>query len=350
MNDIFIYEIGTGEITKIIDGDEFYSGISFLQDRAILYTNYQADNGRILSSSYEDLFQPIDQWQELISERGYPLKSFTVTANKIIVHYLVDVTSEVVAFDHDGNKQSEFPLPENSSMIGIRTDRKENRFFYSVDSFIQTRTTYEFDPKADEHIVYRQEDNPLNPDNYVVTQEWCESHDSTEVPMFVIRHEDVEPDGENPTILYGYGGYGISKTPGFSRTRVSWLNRGGVFVIANVRGGGEFGESWHKNGIKENKPNTFKDLIAAGEHLIDRGYTNSQKLGIYGGSNGGLTVGATATMRPDLLQAVCADVPLLDTVRFHKFGMAVRWIHEYGNPENKKDLERILEWSPYHNV
>ncbi len=193
-------------------------------------------------------------------------------------------------------------------------------------------------------------DNPIDPEDYIVKQEWYASKDGERIPMFIFHKKDLKLDGSNPTILYGYGGFGNCEVPYFAKGFVPWIERGGIYAIANIRGGGEFGEMWHKAGIKELKQNCFDDFIAGAEYLISKKYTTNDHLGILGGSNGGLLVSAVAVQRPDLFKAVCSRVPLTDMVRFPKFGMALRWIHEYGNPEVKSELENILKWSPYHNV
>ena len=176
------------------------------------------------------------------------------------------------------------------------------------------------------------------------------SKDGTKVPMFIFHKKGLNLDSSNPTLLYGYGGFNHCETPSFMRNWVPWIERGGIFAIANIRGGGEFGDKWHKAGIYKNKQNSFDDFISAGGYLISRKYTSREKLGIIGGSNGGLLVSVVGVQRPDLFKAICSRVPLTDMVRFPKFGMAIRWVHEYGNSNLKEDLERILTWSPYHNV
>lgn len=349
-NDVFIYDTETEKLQKMITGEGFFAFIYFLADKVLMYTDYEADNSRILTTTYDDLFKPIEEWEELIPERDHKLLDYSVTSDKILAHYLNNAASEVLVFDHDGNQEGELPLPEYANVTGILADRDEAEFFYSVNSFTHTRTTYHFNPDSSEYEVFRQEENPLNPDEYKVNQEWCESADGTRVPMFIVHKKNLQLDGANPTILWGYGAHGISQTPNFSRSLVPWLERGGVHVVANVRGGGEFGKSWQEAGAKLNKPNTIDDFIACAEHLVEREYTSPEYLGSRGGSNGGPLVAAAALQRPELFSAVCAHVPVLDMARFHKFGMAARWIHEFGDPEDPEDLQEMLKWSPYHNV
>jgi prolyl oligopeptidase len=255
-----------------------------------------------------------------------------------------------VAFDHEGKETGKIPLLPYSSLDGIASRKDEEEFFYGVDSFVFPKIVYRYDPGTMQYSEYRKIDNPINPDDYEVKQEWYVSKDGTKVPMFIFHKKGLQMNGSNPTILYGYGGFANNETPSFMMNWVPWIRRGGIFAIANIRGGGEFGEQWHKDGIKENKQNSFDDFIAAGEYLISQKYTDKEHLGILGGSNGGLLVSAVGVERPDLFKAVCSRVPLTDMVRFPKFGIAVRWIHEYGNPEVAEDLKNIMKWSPYHNV
>lgn len=349
-NEIYIYDSISKEITPLVTNIPSKFSISFTKDKVFLDTNYKANNYRILWSSYDRMFEPIDSWLEFISEREYLLQTIVITENKILVEYLINACSEVFIFNHDGNEIGKIPLPKYSNLSGISARRNEKEFFYGVESFVFPKITYRYDPLTDKYQEYRKTENPINPNDYSVKQEWYESKDGTKVPMFIFHKNNIEQNGSNPTILYGYGGFNNGQTPSFMRNWVPWIERGGIFAIANIRGGGEFGEKWHKGGIKENKQNTFDDFIYAAEYLIDQKYTNKEHLGILGGSNGGLLVSAVAVQKPNLFKAVCSRVPLTDMVRFPKFGMAVRWVHEYGDPNQKEDLERILKWSPYHSV
>ncbi|MDO8572496.1 MAG: prolyl oligopeptidase family serine peptidase [bacterium] len=349
-NDIYIYDRDTKQTKPFVVGMPAKFSLKFLEDKVIVGTNYNANNFRILSVPIINLFTPTEDWEELIPERKYLLQSETTTKTKIIVTYLVDACSKVVMFDHSGKEIGEIPLPPYSSLAGISRNIEEDEFFYGVDSFTFPKITYRYSPIENKFEVYRKTDNPINPNDYVTKQEWYQSKDGTRVPLFIFHKKNISVDGVNPTILYGYGGFADLNTPGFMRGFVSWMERGGIYVIANIRGGGEFGEKWHKDGMKENKQNSFDDFIAAAEYLIQEKYTDRDHLGILGGSNGGLLVSAVAVQRPELFKAVCSRVPLIDMVRFPLFGIASRWVHEYGNPEVKEDLQRILKWSPYHNV
>lgn len=349
-NEIYIYDGQKEIIIPLIVGIPAKFSLQFLNDKAILHTNYKANNYKILFTQLSDLFKKTDEWQEFFPEQENLLESVAITADKILLEYLVNACSEITTLDHFGKEIGKVPLSQFSSLAGISTRRTEKEFFYGLESFTFPKIVYRFDPKTQQYEKYKATDNPINPDNYIIKQEWYSSKDETKVPIFIFHKREITLKGKNPTILYGYGGFASNETPMFMRSWVSWIERNGVFAVANIRGGGEFGEKWHKTGIKENKQNSFDDFISAAEYLISQKYTDTDHLGILGGSNGGLLVSAVAVQRPDLFKAVCSRVPLTDMIRFPKFGIAVRWVHEYGNPEIKNDLEKILKWSPYHNV
>jgi prolyl oligopeptidase len=349
-NEIYIYDRETKNIIPLISGISAKFSLIFLKDKVLLDTNYQANNYRLLFAPLTDFFIALKEWKEFVPERSSLLQSKSITKSKIIIEYLENACSKVVVFDHNGKVIDDLPMPPYSSLAGISSSREEEEFFYGVDSFTFPKIVYRYVFQTNTYETYRTTDNPINPNDYVVKQEWFSSKDRTKVPLFIFHRKDVSLNGKNPTILYGYGGFGHTDVPGFMRNHVPWVERGGVFVIANIRGNGEFGEDWHKQGINEKKQNTFDDFIAAAEYLIAKKYTSEEYLGILGGSNGGLLTAVVAIQRPDLFQAVCSRVPLTDMVRFPKFGIASRWVHEYGDPSKKDDLEKILKWSPYHNV
>ena len=349
-NDLYVYDVATKILSPLVLGLDAKFSITLATDTAFILTNYQANNFKVLSVSLLDLFTPVDQWTTCIPEREYVLDDIAITQDKIIATYLVNACSRADLFDHKGNALGQLPLPECVTIGAIATHREEREFFYSITSFTFPSIGYRFDPEQGNYVEHRRCENPINPDDYMVAQEWFRSKDGTKIPVFIVYKKGLEKTGINPTILYGYGGFGNSETPAFNRGFIPWFERGGVFAVANIRGGGEFGDDWHKSAIKDRKQNSYDDFIAAAQYLIDAKYTRSEHLGILGGSNGGLLVSAVAIQRPDLFKAVCSRVPLTDMVRFPLFGMAIRWINEYGNPEIKEELEQILTWSPYHNV
>ena len=349
-NEVYIYDRETKETKPIVIQTPAKFSIRFLSDKVLLDTNHKANNYRVLVSSYGEMYRHVDEWREFIPEREFLLKTLHVTKSKILVEYLVNACSEVFVFNHEGEEVSKIPLPKYSGLAGISARRDEEEFFYGVDSFLFPKILYRYDPTTQTYSEYQKTDNPIDPVKYEIKQEWYASKDGTKIPIFIFHKNGIELNSKNPTILYGYGGFGSNQTPYFMRNWVPWIERNGIFAIANIRGGGEFGEKWHKDGIKGSKQNSFDDFITAGEYLVTQKYTDSEHLGILGGSNGGLLVSAVGVQRPDLFKAVCSRVPLTDMVRFPKFGIAMRWVHEYGNPEVKNDLENILKWSPYHNV
>ncbi|OGL99656.1 hypothetical protein A2318_01625 [Candidatus Uhrbacteria bacterium RIFOXYB2_FULL_45_11] len=349
-NDVYVYDTISKQTTPLIVGAGAKFDVNFLENKAIVFTNYRANNNRILSTPIENLFAPIDTWTELVAETPHIMQTVKFTKSSMIVEYLENACSTVTIFDHDGVKQTDLPLPAFSSLNGISTNPNEEEFFYGVDSFTFPKVCYRYNPKMNVFELYRATTNPIDPKNYTIKQEWFESKDGTRVPMFLFHRKDIVLDKQNATILYGYGGFANVDSPYFMRNYVPWMERGGVFASANLRGNAEFGEEWHKAGIKESKQNTFDDFIAAAEYLIANNYCDPAHLGILGGSNGGLLTAAVEVQRPDLFRAVCSRVPLTDMVRFPLFGIASRWIHEYGDPSIKEELEQILKWSPYHNV
>ncbi|MST03991.1 MAG: S9 family peptidase [Candidatus Pacebacteria bacterium] len=349
-NEVHLYNYKTKEIRALITGIPANFYLNFHKEKVFLYTNHNASNGKILVTNIQDIFSPLTKWKKFIPERKYNLESISMTKSKILIEYLVNACSKVVLFDYEGKEIGELPFPKYSSLAGISSNRDEEEFFYSVNSFTFPQISYRYIPKENKYVEYRKTDNPINPDDYIVKQEWCKSKDGTKIPMFIFHKKNLSLNGKNPTILYGYGGFGTSEVPEFWRTYVPWVERGGIYVIANIRGGGEFGQNWHKKGIKENKQNSFDDFIACAKYLIKKKYTSHEHLAASGGSNGGLLVSAVAVQEPKLFAGVRSGVPLTDMVRFHKFGIASRWVNEYGSPEVKKDLKNILKWSPYHNV
>ncbi|MEI6057901.1 MAG: prolyl oligopeptidase family serine peptidase, partial [bacterium] len=338
-NELYIFERATNTLKPIVTGVVSKFSVTFLDDKVLLYTDYKANNFRVLWARYEDMYEPVDEWKELISERPVLLNTFRCTKSKILVEYLVNVCSEVFIFDHDGREIGKIPLPPYSSLAKISSRRNEEEFFYGVESFLFPKIIYRYDLATATYVECQRIESPIRPSDYNIRQEWYVSKDGTKVPMFIFYKKGLQLNGSNPTLLYGYGGFNNNLSPAFMRNWVPWTERGGVFAVANIRGGGEFGDTWHKGGIKMNKQNTFDDFIAAAEYLISQKYTDTSHLGIIGGSNGGLLVAAVGVQRPDLFTAICSRVPLTDMVRFPKFGIAVRWMHEYGNPEVPEDLK-----------
>jgi len=248
------------------------------------------------------------------------------------------------------NLKKEIKLPNLGSIVNISGQKHDNNMFFRFTSFIQSPTIYKYNIKDDKLEIYQKSMAKFNHEKYITEQIFYTSKDGTKVPMFVSYKKGLKLDGNNPTILYGYGGFDVSLLPEFSISRALWLELGGIYVVANLRGGGEFGEEWHKAGMLDKKQNVFDDFISAAEYLISNKYTNNSKLAIMGGSNGGLLVASVMLQRPDLFGAVICSVPVIDMLRYHKFTVGRYWVSEYGNPENPEHFKFLIKYSPLHNV
>ncbi|UCC48986.1 MAG: S9 family peptidase, partial [Gemmatimonadota bacterium] len=317
-------------------------------DHLLIQTNWDAPNGRVFRAAMDDPSR--EHWEEIIPESEAVIEGISAAGGKIFVSYLENVVSHVGIFDNQGNREGELSFPELGSVGGVSGRWDSDEAFFSYSSFHIPTTIYRYQVSTGAKDVWAELDVPIEGENIVVKQVWYTSKDGTRVPMFLVHGKDIELDGRNPTILTGYGGFDLSLTPRFDSRAVFAVEQGMVQATPNLRGGGEFGEEWHRAGMFENKQNVFDDFIAAAEWLIDNGYTNPGKLAIRGGSNGGLLVGAAMTQRPDLFQAVVCTYPLLDMLRYHKFLVARVWVSEYGSADDPEQFDYIYEYSPYHNV
>lgn len=323
-------------------------GYEVINNKLCINTNYKAPKYRIVSF---EINKPREEnWKEIIPESQDTMESFKIIGDKIIVKYLKNAYSCLKIFDLKGKFLKMIEFPVMGRVQDLFGERDGNEIFFQFDSFITPPINYRYNIIKNKLEKIEQVKLNLNLENLVLKQEWFKSKDQTSVPMFIIHKRNIKLDYSNPTVLYGYGGFTVNLTPMFSHQIQPFLQKGGVFVFANIRGGGEFGEEWHKAGTLENKQNCFDDFIAAAEFLINKGYCNKEKLAIMGGSNGGLLVGACMTQRPELCKAVVCQAPVLDMLRYHKFYGAQTWIPEYGSAENKQDFEYLIKYSPYHNV
>jgi prolyl oligopeptidase len=278
------------------------------------------------------------------------LESFEVTSDYVITKESRDVLSSLSAYDLNGNFVKELPLPEVADISSISYHEESNTVFVGLNTFTAATKVYKLDGKTLQWEFFYQDNPPIDTKNIESKMVFFQSKDSTRIPMFIVYKKGLQLDGNNPTLLYGYGGFNVPMKPGYLGTTASFINRGGVYALVCLRGGNEYGEKWHNDGMLFKKQNTFDDYIAAAEYLIDQKYTNPQKLLAKGGSNGGLLMGAVLTQRPDLFKASVCAVPLLDMLRYHKFLIARYWIPEYGDPEKKEDFQNILKYSPYQNI
>ncbi len=326
-------------------GSSYYDG-----DTLLMETSIGASNGRVVAI---DMHNPgYEHWENVVPEdENLVIRGVGFARGMVCVNYMDAAKSRIAMFDFDGDALGDLPLPGiGSAGLVTRDDRSEA--FLSFASYNRPTTKYRVDLATGERSMWHDgaQDVPVDPDMLEVKQVWYESKDGTRVSMFLVHKKGLSLDGNNPTILYGYGGFDISMTPSFSATMFPWYEAGGVYAIANLRGGGEYGAAWHEAGMLENKQNVFDDFYAAAEWLIDNGYTRPERLGVAGGSNGGLLTGAAVTQRPDLFAAAISAVPLLDMVRYQDFLMARYWVPEYGSAENADQYEFIKAYSPYQNI
>ena len=335
-------------VTAIADGVS-ESWADFAGGLLVITTNLDAPNKRVVLA---DPANPAsDAWREVIPERDeVVVQSASGLGGRLAVSYLEDVRPRVAIYDLDGTHVRDIAFDTVGSVGGGVGSWESSEAFFTFETFHVPSTIYRYDLEAGERTVWAAAALPVAAGAYQVTQQWFRSKDGTRVPLFIVHRPDVALDGSNPTYLTGYGGFNLSLTPAFSALATTWLEAGGVFALANMRGGGEFGEAWHQAGMLANKQNVFDDFIAAAEHLIAAGYTSSARLAIGGGSNGGLLVGAVSNQRPELFGAVVCTYPLLDMVRYHQFLVASFWVPEYGSSEDPEQFGWLHAYSPYHNV
>ena len=335
-------------VTAVADGVS-ESWASFAGGELVIVTNLDAPNKRVVLADPAD--PSADRWREVIPERDdVVIEGASALGGRLAVSYLEDVQPRVAIHELDGTHVRDIAFDTIGSVGGGAGRWTSDEAFFTFETFHVPRTIYRYDLATGEQTVWAEPDLPVDAPAYRVTQRWFASQDGTRVPMFVVHRPGVALDGSNPTLLTGYGGFNLSQTPRFSALATTWLRSGGVFALANMRGGSEFGEEWHQSGMLANKQNVFDDFIAAAEHLVEAGYTSPEHLAIRGGSNGGLLVGAVSNQRPDLFGAVVCTYPLLDMVRYHQFLVASFWVPEYGSSEDPEQFAYIHAYSPYHNV
>ena len=331
--------------------DRFEASYSFIDNEGSTFwiqTDLDAPRRRVVAI---DLSQPDkSHWREVIPQAPETLQGVGLLNHQFVASYLKDAHTQVKIFDLEGRFDREVELPGLGSAGGFGGKRDDTETFYSFTSFTVPTTIYRYSMATGESSVFRQPTVDFDPTGYETQQVFYTSKDGVSVPMFIVHKKGIVLDGTNPTYLYGYGGFNISLTPAFATSNLAWLELGGVYVMANLRGGGEYGEDWHQAGMKQLKQTVFNDFIAAAEWLIAEGYTSPAKLAIAGGSNGGLLVGACMTQRPDLFGAALPAVGVMDMLRFHKFTIGWAWTAEYGSPDNPEEFAAIYAYSPLHNL
>jgi len=348
---LFFRELAQGDkaFTPIVAdiGDDSYGVIDEFNGKFLIETNHGAPNGKVV------LYDPQTKtWKDILPEKAEPLETTSTVGGKLFATYLKDVTTRAYVYNLDGKLENEIQLPGLGTASGFGGRNDDKFLFYSFTSFNYPPTIFKYDIATKKSSVFRTVDIPgFIASDYEVKQVFYNSKDGTRVPMFITYKKGLKLDGNNPTVLYGYGGFNITTNPSFSATRIALLEQGVVYASANMRGGGEYGEKWHEAGTKLKKQNVFDDFIAAAEYLIAQKYTSSNKLAIHGGSNGGLLVGACSNQRPELFRAVVEQAGVMDMLRFHKFTIGAAWISDYGSSEqNEAQFKALYAISPIHNV
>ncbi len=349
-NELYIKDLfSNGPIVPVVQGYESEQGIVDNDGSTLyIYTNRDAPNYRLVQV---DAAHPApDHWKDVIPETENVM-SVSSVGGYFFATYMVDVKDKVIQFDKAGNQIREIKLPTSGNVGGFGGRKDQKELYYTFTSFTYPSTIYRYDIDNGTSSLYWQPNLEFNPEDYITKQVFYKSKDGTKVPMYIVYKKGVELTGKNPTYLYGYGGFNASLMPSFSSTRMVWLNHGGVYAQANIRGGGEYGQAWHEAGTKMHKQNVFDDFIAAAEYLISQKYTSSPYLAIAGGSNGGLLVGAVMTQRPDLMQVALPWAGVLDMLRYNKFTAGAGWASDYGTAEDSKEMfEYLLGYSPLQNI
>ena len=350
MNMVYVKSLKTKDAPVIAVVDKLEADYSFIgNDGSTFYfrNDKNSPRGRIISV---DVLAKNKTWKEVVPQSAETLEGAGFINNQFVVSYLKDAYTQFRIYDLDGKLVRSVELPGIGTAGGFNGKRYDTETFYTFSSFNAPPTIYRYDMKTGKSELFRKADVKFNPADYEVKQVFYNSKDGTRVPMFIVHKKGLKMDGTNPTLLYGYGGFSVSLTPGFSVSRLVWMENGGVFAMPNLRGGAEYGEDWHKAGTKLNKQNVFDDFIAAAEYLIKEKYTSPKKLAISGGSNGGLLVGATLNQRPELFGAALPAVGVMDMLRFHRFTIGRAWTSDYGSADNAEEFAAIYKYSPLHNL
>ena len=335
-----------GPITTMVAGlENNWEVVGNTGSRFIFVTDKDAPRGRIMALDAIKRIGP----QVVVPEGAGTLVGASLVGQRLIVQNLGDAKSEARLYELDGTRVGDIKFPDIGTAAGFNGRAGDSETFYTFSGFATPATVYRYDAATNTSSVFFQPKLAFDPALYRTEQQFYRSKDGTRVPMFVVRRRNL-PTGPAPTLLYGYGGFNISMTPGFSATRLAWLEQGGVLAIANLRGGGEYGRAWHEAGKRANKQNVFDDFIAAGEHLVAQGITTPAKLAVQGGSNGGLLVGAVINQRPDLFAAALPAVGVMDMLRFNRFTAGRYWTDDYGDPGVEADFRTLRAYSPYHNI
>ena len=349
-NKLFIKDLTTdSEIKPIVnDYNSNTSLIHNIGNKLFLVTDYNTPNKKVVTVNYNDL--DVSKWNDFIPETEFVL-NISKAGGYFFARYMIDAISKVYQLDYNGKLIREIELPGIGTASGFNAKKNDKELYFSFTNYYTPSTIYKLNIESGEYENYWTPSIDFDPNNYESKQIFYNSKDGTKVPMIITHKKGIELNGQNPTILYGYGGFNISRTPRFSVPNIVWMEQGGIYAVPNIRGGGEYGKKWHDAGTKTQKQNVFDDFIAAAEYLIDNNYTSSKFLAIRGGSNGGLLVGATMTQRPDLMKVALPAVGVLDMLRYHIFTSGAGWAYDYGTSEQSEEMFNYLRgYSPVHNV
>lgn len=350
-NELYIQNITMSRvpIIPVVTGFETEQDVVYAQDGQLyIITNRDAPNKKLVKADGSNP-QP-ENWKDLIPEAKFPL-SVSTCGGKLFVQYIKDAVSEVHQYSLDGKKERTIGLPGLGSAGGFGGKREEKELYYSFTSYVYPTTIFKYDIATGTSSVYKKPSLKFEPSQYESKQVFYPSKDGTQIPMIITYKKGMKQDGKNALMLYGYGGFSVSLTPSFSVSNLAFMENGGIYAVANLRGGGEYGDEWHNAGTKMNKQNVFDDFIAAAEYLIKETYTSKDYLAISGGSNGGLLIGACMTQRPDLYKVCFPAVGVLDMLRYHKFTAGAGWAYDYGTADDNKEMfEYLYKYSPVHNV
>lgn len=337
------------KIEVLLPGFEFnYSVVDNIEENVLVLTDNGASNYKVVSVNPKNKSK--ENWKTIIAEQKELLEGVKLVGNKIYANYLKDASSTVIEYSIDGKQPKNLELPGIGTLSFASASKKDSFMFYSFSNFTTPGTIYKLDINSGKSTLYTKPNFKINTDNFETKQVWFTSKDGTKIPMFVVHKKGIKLDGTNPTLLYGYGGFNISLTPAFSVSNMYFMEQGGIYAQVTLRGGGEYGEEWHKAGMLDKKQNVFDDFIGAAEYLIAEKYTNSSRLAISGRSNGGLLVGACMTQRPDLFKVALPGVGVLDMLRYHKFTIGWGWAVEYGSSDKQDQFNYLIKYSPLHNV
>lgn len=350
-NGVFYIDLeeGGSEVVELLN--EFDAKYTFIDNVGSVFyfmTDNDAPFSRVVAV---DIMDPVpSSWEEVVPEASDAIRGMSLIGDNFIGTYMHDAHSQVKVFDAKGNHVRDIDLPEMGTVVGFEGSQEDGETFYQYTSFIVPGTVYRYDAGEDRTTVFREPRLEFDQADYVTEQVFYSSKDGTRVPMFISHRKGLKKDPNNPAYLYGYGGFNNALSPRFNVRNMVWMEMGGIFAQANLRGGGEYGKAWHEAGCKLNRQNVFDDFIAAAEWLIENGYTSTPRLAISGRSNGGLLTGACLTQRPDLYGVTLPIVGVLDMLRFHKFTVGWGWVSDYGSPEDPEEFEALFSYSPYHNV